>query len=67
MEKNVGRIDKYVRVILGLVLLLVAALHSLGLEGVSRGIVALLGIILIFTAFSGFCPLYGILDKSSRG
>lgn len=51
MKKNIGSIDKFFRIILGIILL---SLYFFGPQ-TSWG---LLGIIPILTALIGFCPLY---------
>ncbi|MGB7213067.1 MAG: DUF2892 domain-containing protein [Gemmatimonadales bacterium] len=56
MVCNMGRFDRMVRFILGVLLL--------GLFGVLPSpwrYVTLLGLVLITTAFTGFCPLYRVL------
>ncbi|WCN37920.1 YgaP family membrane protein [Aneurinibacillus uraniidurans] len=53
LQKNVGGIDRILRVILGVVLIsLLFILHG----GVKW--IGLLGLVMFFTAFVGWCPLY---------
>jgi hypothetical protein len=56
--KNVGSIDRILRIILGLVLLSFVFIGPQTPWGY-------MGIILIVTAFMNFCPLYSILRMSS--
>lgn len=59
MVKNVGGIDKIVRIILGAVLVVLAAMGIVGWWGY-------LGVILLITGFINFCPLYRLIRFSSR-
>ena len=64
LTKNVGSIDKTIRLVAGLLL---AAYASLG-AGLSStmGILALVvGVVLIVTGVVNFCPLFKILGISS--
>lgn len=53
MKANVGRTDKFIRMVLGLVLLSFYFIVEGGLKWVS-----LLGVVLLITAFANWCPLY---------
>ena len=59
IEKNVGGIDKTVRIILGMVLL-VAGLFLKG-GGLGQWVLFLLAAIAFVTAFVGLCPLNKLL------
>jgi hypothetical protein len=59
MKKNVGKIDRLVRIILAFVLLVVA--FAIPLEGVLQYVFFALGAILLVTAFVSFCPLYTVV------
>ncbi len=50
MKKNVGSVDKVVRIILGLVIIVLGFVYSSWW--------GLVGIIPLATAFMGFCPAY---------
>ena len=58
---NVGSLDRIIRVLVGLGLL---ALWFV-LEGNLR-FVALVGLVPLFTAAVGYCPLYGLLGLRTR-
>lgn len=60
MKANVGRLDRIVRIAIGLVLLLLIVL----LPGPERWW-GLLGVIPLATASLSFCPLYSLLGISS--
>ena len=53
MKKNIGNTDKLIRIVLGLLIIIVA--------GYFQSWWALLGVILLATAFMRFCGLYTLL------
>lgn len=53
MHQNVGTVDKIIRVIVGLALMSLLIILTGNLR-----FLGLIGIIPLFTAFFGFCPLY---------
>jgi len=56
MTKNMGSIDRIIRIILAVV---VAVLYFTGnISGAAAVILGILAIIFILTSFIGFCPLY---------
>ncbi len=56
MKCNVGKTDRIIRAILGIVFLGLA--FGLGLAGITKIILVVLGAIMLFTAAVGFCLLY---------
>ncbi len=62
MVKNVGTVDKIVRVIVGILALVGAFLVSGTVLKVILGIVA---IMMFFTAITGYCGLYQVLGIST--
>ncbi len=58
MKSNVGGIDRILRVVLGLVLIGLAATGTIGAWG-------WVGIVPLATAALGFCPLYTVLGFST--
>ena len=54
MKKNEGTLDRSLRVVAGLVLLGLAATHTIGMWGY-------LGIVPLITGAIGLCPLYSVL------
>ena len=60
MKKNVGTIDKVLRVVLGLVLLAYVVLGSGSLR-----FIGLVGIVPLLTALVGYCPLYSLFGLST--
>lgn len=58
MKSNVGTVDRVLRVVVGLVLLGLAATGTLGAW-------AWIGIVPLATAAVGFCPLYPLLGLNT--
>ncbi len=59
MKKTVGSVDKIIRIILGIVLLVVAFVVSVG--QVLKVIFIIVGVIALLTSITGLCPLYSLL------
>ncbi len=53
MTKNIGNLDKWIRIVLGIVLIVLIFIIQSGWRWIG-----LLGVVLIITAFINFCPLY---------
>ncbi|MCR4408436.1 MAG: DUF2892 domain-containing protein [Anaerolineae bacterium] len=64
-QQNEGMIDRIVRAVLGLILLWAGLWPLGGLRAVVGIIVTLIGLILVFTALTGFCLIYRILGIST--
>ena len=58
MKSNVGGIDRILRIVIGLVLIGLAATGTIGVWG-------WIGVVPLATAAMGFCPLYTVLGFSS--
>ena len=63
MNKNMGPIDRAVRVVLGLILIAFAI--PIGVPATKWGWIGWIGIVPILTALVGFCPLYALLGIST--
>jgi hypothetical protein len=63
MSRNVGRIDQYVRIVVGLALVAFAFQDGLSIQGWHWA--GLAGFLLLATAFFGSCPAYGVLGIST--
>ena len=63
MKVNEANWDRIARVILGIALILVPILFTRETFGVILGIV---GLILLVTGVIGFCPLYTLLNISTK-
>ena len=59
MNKNIGSVDRLIRIIIGIVLIALTLNGNIGAWG-------WIGIIPLATALINFCPLYRILGFSSR-
>ena len=64
MPVNMGTIDQYVRIVLGLALIAYAFQNGLDIQGWHW--VGLLGVVPLATAFFKSCPLYTALGISTR-
>lgn len=68
MERNEGTADRIIRAVLAIIFLVVGLGPLRALEGAILGIVvAVVGLILAFTAVTGFCLLYKLLGISTTG
>jgi hypothetical protein len=64
-EKNVGMIDRVVRIILGIVLIGVFVLNMVAAPW--SYLVALIGLITLVTGAIGTCPLYSLIGFTTLG
>ncbi|WP_407276056.1 DUF2892 domain-containing protein [Halothiobacillus sp. DCM-1] len=60
MKANVGSIDKILRIVVGLALILLAVFHVIGWWGY-------IGIVPLLTALVNFCPAYTLLGLNTKG
>uniref|UniRef100_A0A7C5KGZ0 DUF2892 domain-containing protein n=1 Tax=Thermodesulfobium narugense TaxID=184064 RepID=A0A7C5KGZ0_9BACT len=63
MKQNEGIIDRIIRFILGLILIYFGFSMQFNTVGI---ILTVIGIVLIFTAVTGFCALYTLLKISTK-
>ncbi len=63
MSKNIGNVDRIVRIVIGL--LLIAYAIPLGFPNTGWNLVGWIGVIPIITAFVGTCPAYSVLGVST--
>ena len=67
-KKNVGRLDRTVRLIAGVALTLIGLFMLGGWQGNSSGIgVALFALLPLATGLIGVCPTYALFGISTRG
>jgi hypothetical protein len=64
-EKNVGMIDRVIRIIFGIILLYLFAVKMVAAPW--SYLVALIGFILLVTGVGGTCPLYSMLGMNTMG
>jgi hypothetical protein len=63
MPVNVGTVDQYTRIVLGLALIAFAFQNGLSIQGWHWA--GLIGLVLLLTAFFKSCPLYRVLGIST--
>jgi hypothetical protein len=63
MKKNVGNIDRAVRLLLAAVFITLFALGKI--EGTLGIVLVVLGSVFALTSFIGFCPLYSLFGLST--
>ncbi|HCX03464.1 MAG TPA: DUF2892 domain-containing protein [Clostridiales bacterium] len=61
MKKNVGKVDKWIRIVLGIILLSLIFLIDSNLRWLG-----LIGVVPLITGLINFCPLYALLGKSTN-
>ncbi len=59
MQKNVGQIDKTIRIVIGATVIVAGIINHSWWGAV--------GVVPLLTAFIGFCPLYSVLKISTGG
>jgi hypothetical protein len=64
-EKNVGMVDRVIRIILGIILLYLFLVNMVAAPW--SYLVALIGLILLGTGIIGSCPLYSMLGMNTLG
>ncbi len=62
-EKNVGMIDRVIRIILGIILLYLFVVNMVAAPW--SYLVALIGLIMLVTGVIGTCPLYSMLGMNT--
>ena len=67
MTTNVGTWDRFVRLVVGIALIVAPLINFMGMGGSSMlaYVLMAIGAILIVTAAIGFCPLYRVLGMST--
>jgi hypothetical protein len=63
MTENVGRIDRTLRVIIGLAL--IAFAMGFGFPATGWNWIGWIGVVPLITGLFGFCPAYGVLHMST--
>jgi len=64
MKQNVGKIDRYVRAVLGVILLALVLTQTV--TAWLAIVLGVLAVILLVTAAIGFCPLYAPFKFSTK-
>lgn len=63
MKKNVGKGDRFLRIILGIIGIILALSGSF--DGVLKWVLLVFGLVFIVTSSIQFCPLYTILGVNT--
>ena len=64
MKHNIGRLDQFIRIFIGMAL--VAYILKVGTLMPNWPLVGLVGVALLVTAAFSYCPLYSVFHVSSR-
>jgi hypothetical protein len=64
MKHNIGRLDQFIRIFIGMAL--VAYILKVGTLMPNWPLVGLVGVALLVTAAFSYCPLYSVFNVSSR-
>lgn len=62
--KNEGTVDRAIRVVLGIALLIIG---FAAIGGTAGTIVGLVGLVPLLTGLAGWCPLYSVLGIKTTG
>ena len=61
MKQNVGKVDRWIRIVLGVVLLSLIVFLSGGIRWIG-----LIGLIPLLTGIFNFCPIYALLKINTK-
>ena len=61
MKKNVGSVDRIIRFILGIILVVLGLIYQTTLAWIGL----IVGVVLLTTAAMNFCPLYTVIKTST--
>jgi hypothetical protein len=64
MKANIGTTDKYIRIILAVIIAVLNSAHII--TGITATILLIIGAVLIITSLVNFCPLYLPFGISTR-
>jgi len=60
MKRNLGNIDRVLRVLIAIVITLLSFTHVI--TGTLAVVLSILGVVFLFTGFIGACPLYSLFS-----
>mgnify|MGYP001044706569 CR=1 FL=1 len=66
MPVNLGSLDRLIRLVAGVVLVIVPFIPGLALAPLLQWGLPVIGVVLIATAFLRFCPIYRVLGLSTN-
>ena len=64
MKKNLGLVDRIVRVMVALVV--VALYFTNQISGIAAIVLGVFAVVFVFTSTAAFCPIYAMLGLSSK-
>lgn len=65
MKKNVGKTDKMIRLVVAAVIVILLATGTIALATTLGTILAVVGVIFIFTALVNWCAIYALIGAST--
>jgi hypothetical protein len=65
MKKNMGTIDRIIRILLAIVVIILYI--NSNITGIAAIILGIIAFVFIVTSLIGFCPLYAVLKLSTIG
>lgn len=64
MKKNMGTIDRVIRIVIAVA---IAAIYSSGnISGTVAIVLGVIAVVFLLTSLVGFCPIYTVLGLSTR-
>ena len=67
MKKNVGTIDRIIRLVAAALLLYMGFLDNpIVSAGTFKIVIGIFGVLILFSAFLEYCPLYLLVDLNTR-
>lgn len=66
MTVNLGSLDRLIRLVAGVVLIILPFIPGLALSPVLQWGLPIVGVVLVATAFMRFCPIYRVLGLSTH-
>ena len=65
MKKNVGQMDRIIRLVVAVVILALLATKTIALSSTLGIILAVVGVIFLFTAATSWCAIYQLVGAST--
>jgi hypothetical protein len=66
-EQNIGKLDRILRIGISSALIYISLIDTAFIaDPLSSGILALIGLVNMFVAMAGFCPLYTVTGINTR-
>lgn len=65
MKKNVGKMDKMIRLVVAAIIIILFATGTIALASTLGIILAIVGVIFVFTALVNWCAIYAVVGAST--